>query len=126
MELDLECCEYGPVHDDNYLNNFEVIKCVGSGGFSKVFLVRGFGKLMAMKVINKEYILSNDKANIINNEKTILTCCSEHPFITKLEAAFETRSFLMFVMEFCNGGELFNLLRKVRRMKEEEAKFYFV
>ena len=29
-------------------------------------------------------------------------------------------------MEFCNGGELFNLLRKVRRMKEEDAKFYFV
>jgi hypothetical protein len=40
---------------------------VGSGGFSKVFLVRGFGRLMAMKVINKEYILSNDKGNIINN-----------------------------------------------------------
>jgi serum/glucocorticoid-regulated kinase 2 len=29
-------------------------------------------------------------------------------------------------MEFCNGGELFNLLRKVKRMKEDEAKFYFV
>jgi serine/threonine protein kinase len=40
---------------------------VGSGGFSKVYLVRAFGKLMAMKVINKEYIISNDKANIINN-----------------------------------------------------------
>lgn len=32
----------------------------------------------------------------------------------------------MFVMEFCNGGELFNLLRKVRRMKENDAQFYFV
>lgn len=32
----------------------------------------------------------------------------------------------MFVMEFCNGGELFNLLRKVRRMKEHDAQFYFV
>ena len=58
------------------MGNFEIVKCVGSGGFSKVFLVRGFGRLMAMKVINKEYILSNDKGNIINNEKTILSLCS--------------------------------------------------
>jgi serine/threonine protein kinase len=29
-------------------------------------------------------------------------------------------------MEYCNGGELFNLLRKVRRMKEADAKFYFL
>lgn len=29
-------------------------------------------------------------------------------------------------MEYCNGGELFNLLRKVRRMNEEDAKFYFL
>lgn len=99
---------------------------MGSGGFSKVYLVRGFGRLMAMKVINKEFILSNDKSSIINNEKTILSICSDHPFITRLEASFETNNFLIFVMEFCNGGELFNLLRKVRRMKEEDAKFYFV
>jgi len=99
---------------------------VGSGGFSKVFLVRGFGKLMAMKIINKEFIISHDKVNIINNEKTILSICSDHPFITQLHASFETKHFLIFVMEFCNGGELFNLLRKVRRMKEEDAKFYFV
>ena len=29
-------------------------------------------------------------------------------------------------MEYCNGGELFNLLRKVRRMNEDDAKFYFL
>ena len=29
-------------------------------------------------------------------------------------------------MEYCNGGELFNLLRKVKKMKEEDARFYFL
>ena len=29
-------------------------------------------------------------------------------------------------MEYCNGGELFNLLRRVKKMREEEAKFYFL
>ncbi len=40
--------------------------------------------------------------------------------------SFETQNYLIFCMEYCNGGELFNLLRKVRRMKEPEAKFYFL
>lgn len=52
-EFEVSCCEYPEVEQENYLRNFDIIKCVGSGGFSKVFLVRGFGKLMAMKVINK-------------------------------------------------------------------------
>lgn len=29
-------------------------------------------------------------------------------------------------MEYCPGGELFNLLRKVKKMKENDAKFYFI
>mgnify|MGYP001951032508 CR=1 FL=1 len=40
--------------------------------------------------------------------------------------SFETQHYLFFGMEFCNGGELFNLLRKVRRMSENDAKFYFL
>jgi serum/glucocorticoid-regulated kinase 2 len=29
------------------------------------------------------------------------------------------------VIEYCAGGELFYLLRKIKRMSEEEARFYF-
>lgn len=29
-------------------------------------------------------------------------------------------------MEYCPGGELFNLLRRVKKMKENDAKFYFI
>jgi hypothetical protein len=58
-QIDIYVENYQEINNNNYLKNFEVIKCVGSGGFSKVYLVRGFGKLYAMKVINKEYILSN-------------------------------------------------------------------
>lgn len=49
----------------NYLASFEIIKCVGTGGFSKVYLARGFGKLVAMKVISKGFILENEKQNIV-------------------------------------------------------------
>lgn len=108
------------------LGSFEIIRCVGTGGFSRVYLGRGWGKLMALKVINKGYILENEKQNIIENERAILELCSGHPFITQLYLSFETRNYLVFAMEYCNGGELFNLLRKVRRMTETQAKFYFL
>ena len=61
LQLDLLFCEFSKIEINNYLKNYEIIKCVGSGGFSKVYLVRGFGKLMAMKVILKDYILQNNK-----------------------------------------------------------------
>ena len=49
----------------------------------------------------------------------------DHPFIIKLEASFETKDFIVFLMEFSSGGELFFQLRKVKKMKEEQALFYF-
>ena len=45
----------------------------------------------------------------------------ENQFIIRLEAAFETKDFVVFVMEYCIGGDLFNLLKKVRNMTEKQA-----
>lgn len=104
----------------------EIIKCVGSGGFSKVFLGRVYGVMMAIKMVDKDFILKTAKQTIIENERMILEACSDHPFITKLYLAFETPHYVIFAMEYCNGGELFNLLRKVKKMREEDARFYFL
>jgi serum/glucocorticoid-regulated kinase 2 len=60
----------------------------------------------------------------VQNERDIMTVL-DHPFITKLEHSFESHNFVVFVLEFCSGGELFWQLRQVKRMKEEHARFYF-
>ena len=39
------------------LNNFEIVRCVGTGGFSRVYLCRAYGRLMALKAINKQFIV---------------------------------------------------------------------
>jgi serine/threonine protein kinase len=51
------------------LDSFEVIKMIGSGGFSKVYLCRfkRDGNFYAMKVIDKDVIVKNKKKNIIMN-----------------------------------------------------------
>jgi serine/threonine protein kinase len=60
--------------DENILNNitlsdFTVIKCLGTGGFSSVFLVQcGFnGKYYAMKLVDKKFILENEREGIVEN-----------------------------------------------------------
>ena len=47
-----------------------------------------------------------------------------HPFIVKLYNSFQDRKKLYFVLEFCAGGELFNLLQKKPKLSEEQYKFY--
>jgi len=43
-----------------------------------------------------------------------------------LHYAFETKFYIAFVLEYCAGGELFYHLRKLKRLNEQEAKYYFV
>ena len=39
-------------------------------------------------------------------------------YLVSLECCFETEEFIVFVMEFCSGGELFYQLKKVKKMSE--------
>ena len=38
----------------------------------------------------------------------------------------ETEQYYVMILEYCPGGELFNLQRNVVRFEEEEAKKYFM
>jgi len=71
---------------------------IGYGGFSKVFLSKTCKflarnkitqQLQALKVIEKQFIIDNDKQDIIINELTLMKNMN-HPFIVKLEYAFQT------------------------------------
>ena len=42
----------------------------------------------------------------------------------KIHFAFQTEKKLFFVLDYCPGGELFNLLCKKRKFNEEVCKFY--
>lgn len=119
---------YRKKQDNVDINSFEILHCIGTGGFSKVFLVRFMedGKFYAMKVISKDFILKHKKKRIVINERNIMKELNDHPFIVKMKFCFEARESLIFIMEYCPGGELFSLVKRFRRMKEEIAKFYIL
>lgn len=100
---------------------------IGQGGFSYVYLARlkTTGKLMALKVIDKQNIIKNALNNQIMNERDILTNI-KHPYIVKLHYAFQTKNYLIFASEFCPGGDLFNRMQSNKRISQNNARIYFI
>ena len=102
------------------LNYFYILKLLGTGGTSKVFLgipiilsiysplytymhmeslilsiARGKenGKFYAIKVISKKEALKRDKEEVFFNERNIMVRLN-HPFLTKLYFSFQTVKYL--------------------------------
>ena len=109
------------------LADFEIIKLVGEGASCAVMQVRkkDTGKLYAIKMMAKDRILTNHKRMERALMERQVLVKTKHPFIIQMYAAFQTRSHLFFVLEFCAGGELFFHMMKRNRFDEATAKFYF-
>jgi protein-serine/threonine kinase len=108
------------------LAHFHPIKVIGKGGFSNVTAVRkkDTGNLYAIKTMNKDFVLGENKIEQIMTEKEILSRIS-HPFIVQMFWAFQTNTQLHLVLELCPGGELFYHLHNLGRFVENQARFYF-
>ena len=48
-----------------------------------------------------------------------------HPNITKILEMFEDDKYILIIMEYINGGNLFSFVKKRRKLSEKTAKFLF-
>ena len=48
-----------------------------------------------------------------------------HPNITKILENFESEKYILIIMEYINGGNLFSFVKKRRKLSEKTAKFLF-
>ena len=101
-------------------HDFEQIKVIGRGAFSRVILVRkkDTGRLYAMKIMRKDKLVREQKIKPIINERHIMQKLN-HPFIIKLYWSFQSKTELFFVMDICTGGEMFFHLGKIQKFSEE-------
>ena len=60
------------------------------------------------------------------NELEVMKKIKGHPFVVDLKFSFETENYIVFITEFCPGSEFFNVIKKFRRMSEEQARFYAI
>jgi len=108
-------------------SQFELLRVLGQGSFGKVFLVRKIygkdaGGLYAMKVLKKATLKVRDRVRT-KLERNILADVN-HPFIVKLQYAFQTEGKLYLILDFLRGGDLFTRLSKEVMFTEEDVKFY--
>ena len=107
------------------LSKFVSLGILGKGSFGEVYLVEKIDtkKKYAMKVLNKDRILSQNLIKYVRAERNVLSI-TNHPFIVKLYFAFQTMNRLFLILEYCPGGDLSKHLFFEKKFCESRAKFY--
>ncbi|KAK5781462.1 cAMP-dependent protein kinase catalytic subunit TPK2 PWA37_003613 [Arxiozyma heterogenica] len=107
------------------LNDFQIMRTLGTGSFGRVHLVRSVhnGRYYAIKVLKKEQVVRMKQIEHTNDERRMLKLV-EHPFLIRMWGTFQDSRNLFMVMDYIEGGELFFLLRKSQRFPNPVAKFY--
>ena len=108
------------------IGNYLIKKTLGQGTFGKVKLgiYLPSQEKVAIKILEKDRILEIDDEIRVNREFDMLAQFN-HPNVILVAEIFESPDSFFSVMEFCEGGELFNFIVKNRRLSEEEAAFFY-
>ena len=108
------------------IGNYLVKYTLGQGTFGKVKLGVYIpnNEKVAIKILEKNRIIEKDDDIRVKREFDMLAQFS-HPNVILVAEIFESEDSYYSVMEFCEGGELFNYIVKKNRLSENESAFFF-
>jgi len=110
-----------------HLRDFEKIRIIGRGGVGRVWLVqlKDTDQRYAMKVMGKADMIARKKVKRALTEREILST-ADHPFIVTLYYSFQSKTKLVFVMQYCAGGEFYRVIQKQphKCLTEDQTRFY--
>ena len=108
------------------VGNYQIKRTLGKGTFGKVKLgiYIPSNEKVAIKILEKSKIVEKDDEIRVKREFEMLTLFS-HPNVILVAEIFESGGNFYSVMEYCEGGELFNYIVKNRRLSQDEAAFFY-
>ena len=115
-------------NDGIFLENYDVIRLLGKGGYGKVYEVRNkrTGDIRVCKHLSKLSIKNLAKFQLEIN----ILIKVDHPNIIKLYEIFESQRSLYLIMEQCKGGEVFDRIiehiQKKEMYSEKDASIIFL
>eukprot|EP00347_Sterkiella_histriomuscorum_P006016 403354389 len=77
---------------------------------------------MAMKAMKKQFLIQNQQIKYAVSESKIMQTL-DHPYLLKMNYAFQTPQYLYMVTEFCQNGDLSYHLDQLQFLDEKLAKF---
>jgi protein-serine/threonine kinase len=106
-------------------DSFVLVERLGKGSFGEVFQVKhkDNDQPYAMKILRKNKIMNGNLLRYAVTERNVLSYIN-HPYIVSLHFAFQTRSYLVVVLQLCPGGNLQHLIESQRRLQEPLARLY--
>lgn len=108
-----------------HLNDFDVVRTLGSGSYGRVLLVQDKkeGAHHALKVLEKAKVVRKNQVEHTKNELALLASIN-FEFIVNLKSYFKDNSNIFLVLDYAIGGEMWSHMRKRPGMKEADALFY--
>ncbi|OAY65355.1 CBL-interacting protein kinase 9 [Ananas comosus] len=108
------------------LGRYELGKTLGEGSFAKVKFARNTqtGDSVAIKVLDKNHVLRHKMVEQIKREISTMKLI-KHPNVVQLYEVMASKTKIYIVLEFVDGGELFDKIVNNGRLKEDEARRYF-
>eukprot|EP00562_Extubocellulus_spinifer_P013585 CAMPEP_0178556954 /NCGR_PEP_ID=MMETSP0697-20121206/9643_1 /TAXON_ID=265572 /ORGANISM="Extubocellulus spinifer, Strain CCMP396" /LENGTH=597 /DNA_ID=CAMNT_0020190007 /DNA_START=247 /DNA_END=2040 /DNA_ORIENTATION=+ len=126
--------------------DFEPLAVIGRGAFGEVTLVRrcrssntttaatgggnnaaesvAYGKVYALKSMNKDRMVRKNQVHHIKAEREALSMADErYQWLTHLHYSFQDETTLYMVLEYMPGGDLMSLLIREDTFSEEATKF---
>jgi serine/threonine protein kinase len=104
------------------LEDFAIGKMLGQGkfGIAHIAFHKSTGAVFAIKKVKKEVIKSNKLIDQFTLEVK-LQSFFVHPFILKVYGIFDDETYIYLVLEFMEQGNLFNYLKKYKKLTEVDA-----
>ncbi|XP_023547589.1 CBL-interacting serine/threonine-protein kinase 1-like isoform X2 [Cucurbita pepo subsp. pepo] len=108
------------------LGKYELGKTLGHGNFGKVKLAINFetDQPFAVKVLDKTKIIDLNISDQFKREIRTLKLL-KHPNIVRLHEVLASKSKIYMVLEYVNGGELFNRIASNGKLSEDRGRKIF-
>ena len=113
-------------HKEILIGDYIVKHTIGKGTFSRVKLGinKYSGEKVAIKILDKLKIVEKeDLERIIREMRMLSELDNEH--VIKVYQIYEDDNNYLIIMEYCEGGELFNYIVEKQRLTENETAFFY-
>ncbi|XP_063309218.1 protein kinase C delta type-like [Pelobates fuscus] len=120
----VNCSKHSRVTAPTSLVRFSFHCELGRGSFGQVLLATDVisKQKMAVKMVKKRCLLKQDK-EAIHVERRVLEVASGSPFLTHAFSTFQTKDYLIYVLEYLSGGNLWNLISEYSPLIRSATRF---